>query len=107
MAHSIATTGTDHAAVIGHFGVGWYGIFDLPYGDMNAAAPGGINGGALLNAPAIGARYWLNETMGFEGAIGLGIQSGGTTNKTGMISTDNNEPSLFGLALHAALPLAL
>jgi hypothetical protein len=67
--------------------------------------PDAFNG--TLVAPTIGARYWLDERMGLEGGIGLAFQSGGATSKMGNVSTDFNDPHLFGFALHAGLPLVL
>jgi hypothetical protein len=103
----VATTGTDHAAVIGHLGVGWYGVYSLPYGATTLSMDGTTANAPSVDAPSIGARYWLNETIAIEGALGLGIISGSVKNKTGTTSVETNEPSLFGLALHAALPIAL
>lgn len=103
----VAVTGTDHAAMIGHLGVGWYGVYSLPFGATMTPGNGAIANGQTIDAPAIGARYWLNETLAIEGAIGLGISGGGVTNKTNTTSVETSEPSLFGLALHAALPIAL
>jgi hypothetical protein len=103
----VATTGTDHAAVIGHLGVGWYGVYSLPYGATTLSMDGTTANAPSVDAPSIGARYWLNETLAIEGALGLGIISGTVKNKTGTTSIETNEPSLFGLALHAALPIAL
>jgi hypothetical protein len=97
---SVAASGTDHAAVVGHFGVGHFGVIDLPV----ALGTGNDNAGTL-SAPTIGARYWLDERMAIEGALGLGYSSGSVTNKTGNTSTETNTPSLFGMALHAGLPL--
>jgi hypothetical protein len=97
---TVATSGTDHAAMVGHFGVGAFGIIDLPV----SLGVGGDNAGTL-SAPTIGARYWMDERMAIEGALGLGYSSGSVTNKTGNTSTETNAPSLFGLALHAGLPL--
>lgn len=103
----VAVTGTDHAMMIGHLGVGWYGVYSLPYGLAAVMGDGTNTNGPTMDAPAIGARYWLNETLAIEGAIGLGIISGSSTVKTNTTSTETSEPSLFGMALHAALPIAL
>jgi hypothetical protein len=103
----VAVTGTDHAAVIGHLGVGWYGVYSLPYGATMLSGDGTTVNAPSVDAPSIGARYWLNETLAIEGAIGLGIINGGVRNKNGTTTVEVNEPSVFGLALHAALPLAL
>jgi hypothetical protein len=98
----VATTGTDHALVVGHLGVGHFGIVSIPY---LSAAMGEDPAVGSLNAPTIGARYWLDERLAIEGAIGIGFESGGTTTKNGNVSTEVSDPSIFGLALHAGLPL--
>ena len=103
----VPVTGTDHSLVVGHLGIGWFGVESLPAGLMTGAAGGGVDTGGTLYAPSIGARYWLNENLGIEGAIGIGIQSGGTNTRTGTTTIETNEPSLFGMSLHAGLPLAL
>ena len=96
----VATTGTDHSLVVGHLGVGHFGILSIPYA---AGLDGEI--GAQLTAPTIGARYWLDERIGIEAALGIGYASGSVTTETGNVSTQVSQPSVFGLALHAGLPL--
>jgi hypothetical protein len=105
---TVATTGTDHAAMVGHFGVGWFGVMQLPAGGERLTLPAGQMGNiddGNLSAPTLGARYWLNEGLALEGALGIGVTSSGTTTQTGNTSTDTNGPHLFGMALHAGLPL--
>jgi hypothetical protein len=86
---------------VGHLGVGHLGILELPYlSGPDDDAPVGT-----LSAPTIGARYWLDERLAIEGAIGIGVRSGSVTTTTGNTSVEVNDPGLFGLALHAALPL--
>jgi hypothetical protein len=97
---NVAVTGTDHAAVIGHLGVGTFGLLSLPY--ATSTMP---DGRGSLDAPTIGARYWLDERMAIEAGLGIGFRSGGVTQKNGNTSLETNDPSLFGLALHGALPI--
>lgn len=100
-AAQVATTGTDHSQVVGHLGVGHFGIVSIPYlAGTTADAPTG-----QLPAPTIGARYWLDERMAIEGALGVGYEAGSTTTKSGNTSVDVSDPSIFGMALHAGLPL--
>lgn len=96
----VATTGTDHASVVGHLGVGHFGIIDLPYATSTMG-----DGNARLSAPTIGARYWLDERLAIEGALGIGFETGSVTAKNGNTSVETSAPSVFGFALHAALPL--
>lgn len=79
--------GNDHDGVVGHFAVGYFGISQLPVG--------GNGSSAFVNAPVIGARYWLSPKLGIDAGIGFGYQS---------ISAEGNT---WGLAVHAGLPLAL
>jgi hypothetical protein len=102
-ARDVAPAGNDHASVVGHLGVGFFGVSGLPY--LAGTAAGDLNNPPTLDAPTIGARYWLDERMGLEGALGIGYSSGGSTTKMGNNSTDTYDPHLFGLALHAGLPL--
>jgi hypothetical protein len=103
---TVATSGNDHASVIGHFGVGTFGVLDLPtMGCAGGAAGGCTDTNATLSAPTIGARYWLDERMAIEAALGIGYRSGSTSTQAGNTTTVVSEPSLFGLALHGGLPL--
>lgn len=102
-ASNVATTGTDHSLVVGHLGVGHFGILSIPYLTVPAGAQDPTTG--QLSAPTIGARYWLDERLGIEGALGIGYSSGSTTTENGNVSTEVTDPSVFGLALHAGLPL--
>jgi len=101
---AVARSGTDHASVVGHLGVGAFGTVALPRPGSTAAG-GDFN--ETLDAPTIGARYWLDERLGLEGGLGLAFVSGGVTTEMGNTSTEFNDPHLFGFALHAGLPLAL
>ncbi|MEY4576829.1 MAG: hypothetical protein RL701_1532, partial [Pseudomonadota bacterium] len=95
------TRGNDHSSVVGHLGIGVFGPLTLPYG-------GGTAGGDFsqnLSAPTIGARYWLDERLGLEGAVAIGFQTSGTTTQMGNTSVEVNNPSVFGFGLHAGLPL--
>lgn len=100
---SVPVVGNDHASVVGHLGVGFFGIAGLPY--LAGTGAGDLANPPTLSAPTIGARYWLDERMAIEGALGIGFQSGGSTAKNGNTSTDTSDPHLFGMALHGALPL--
>ena len=102
-------SGTDHAMMVGHFGVGFFGVLSLPTLSCTNGVPmGGTcvgDPGATLPAATIGARYWLDERMAIEGALGIGVQAGSRTTEMGNTSTDVNLPHFFGMALHGGLPL--
>jgi hypothetical protein len=104
---TVAVSGTDHAAMVGHFGVGAFGVLELPTMGGTVGAGGlAFDNTSTLAAPTIGARYWLDERMAIEGALGIGLRSGSSSTTTdGGASVQVNDPSLFGLALHAGLPL--
>jgi hypothetical protein len=82
-------TGNDHDQVVGRFGVGYFGISNLPVG---GGAPG--NGNSVTQetivAPVIGARYWLMPKLGIDAGVGFSASSPG-----------------WGFAVHAGLPIAL
>jgi len=100
---NVALSGTDHSSVVGHIGVGTFGALNLPY--ATGTMPGAGVAPGSLDAPTIGIRYWLDERMAIEAGLGIGFRSGSATTKNGNMSVEVNDPSLFGLALHAALPL--
>jgi hypothetical protein len=94
-------TGTDHGSVVGRFGVGFFGVLSVP-----VAGPGGMpDFDETVSAPTIGVRYWMQDWLGIEAALGLGIESSGTTIETDGDDAEQNGPSLFALALHGGLPL--
>jgi hypothetical protein len=92
---------TDHGLVVGHFGVGFFGVLAVPVAGAGAMP----NFEATVSAPTLGVRYWMQDWLGIEAALGLGIESSGTTIDTGNSSATTNGPSLFALALHGAVPL--
>lgn len=87
---------SDHQRVVGNVGVGFVGVFQVPIGPDAA-------GNTAVDAPTIGVRYWLDETIGLDIGIGLGYQ-GGNMN-TG--STSLPQDDAFALTIHGGLPLAL
>lgn len=98
---------TDHALVVGRFGVGFFGIESVPVGGFDGANAifEDEDGPLTVPAPTIGARYWLSETLGIEAALGLGISGGGTDIEAAGMTTELNGPSYFALAVHGAVPL--
>jgi hypothetical protein len=79
----------DHDAVVGHFAVGYFGINQLPVGGGGGAAGAAVTQN-YINAPVIGARYWISPKVGIDGGVGFSDSSAG-----------------WGVAIHAGLPLAL
>ena len=90
--------GSDHEAVEGRLGVGFFGVMTLPLPD-----PGMPANDQDLSAPTIGARYWLSTDLGIEAALGLAIGGSDFEPPGG----PNVSSSSFGLALHGGVPIAL
>jgi hypothetical protein len=103
------STTPDHEALIGHFGVGYFGVSQLP---IAGGLPGGMGmGGCALardnvNAPVIGVRYWMSRMIGIDAGVGFGLTSGSTEAVAPGSDTTTDKPSRLGLALHGGVPLA-
>jgi hypothetical protein len=82
--------GNDRDLFIGHIGVGYFGISQLPVG----TAP------SIVNAPVVGVRYWATHLVGIDAGIGFGYND---TTVAGTVGST----SAWGLAFHGGLPLAL
>ncbi len=96
----------DHEGVVGHFGVGYLGVSQLP---IAAGLPGGAGGTVTrdnVTAPVIGVRYWLNRGLGLDLGVGFGITSGSTQTVTGGVDRSTDSPSRLGFAFHGGVPLA-
>jgi hypothetical protein len=103
VAASTVTGPTDHAAVVGKWGVGYLGYRTMSYA-TGAGAGGGI---ASVDAPVIGVRYWMDPSMGLDLGLGLSIATGSTTVEAGGMSTDTDAPEPFVVIVHGGIPLAL
>jgi hypothetical protein len=97
----------DHEKFIGHLGVTYFDIANLPLaGQPNA--PGAPPPTDTLLAPIIGVRYWLDRNLGIDGGIGIGWTSGSlSSTPPGGPKTDTDKASPFGIAFHAGVPIAL
>jgi hypothetical protein len=87
---------SDHSRVVGSFGVGWFGISDVPIANADGSR-------GNIAAPALGVRYWVNDLLGIDAGVGFATSSS---------STEANGNDLDGLSrtaflLHAGVPLAL
>lgn len=101
---------SDHSKVAGHFGVGFFGVMDVPVfsclGDLACPIlPPGAS--ATVSAPTVGLRYWLDEGMAIEAALGLGISSQSVETTMGMTTAVTPLESTTAFGLHGGLPLAL
>ena len=93
---------TDHEKVVGHLGVGYLGLTQLPIG---SGAVAGVNR-ASLDAPIIGVRYWLMEKLGIDIGVGFTLFSSGREIEQNNATTTVDGPAAYGVALHGGLPLA-
>jgi hypothetical protein len=95
---------------IGHLGVTYFDITDLPIANSftgtGTPGPGGITS-STVSAPVVGVRYWLNGRFGIDGGIGLGLAGGSDQSVAGGTTTTVSKTSSTGFALHGGLPIAL
>lgn len=93
---------TDHSKVIGHFGVGYFGVTAQPIG---TGAAGGVGRGTV-QVPVIGMRYWLTERFGIDAGLGLNMFSSSSAAETAGREVTVDGPAVLAFALHAGVPLA-
>ncbi len=110
--YSSSSGDSDHSAMVGNFGVGFFGVLGVPIAlaptPAQMADPAAF--AEYVHAPTIGLRYWLSDLLAIEGALGIGIYSGsgedvGPPPVGGTTVVD--PPSATAFALHGAVPLAL
>jgi hypothetical protein len=94
---------SDHEAVVGRIGVGYFGISQLPVGETGGT---GVTEGTV-NAPVVGIRYWFQNHFGLDAGIGFGYLTASQTTTNNGTATAASAPSSWGFALHAGLPIAL
>ena len=97
---------SDHEKVVGHFGVGYLGLTNLPIATGGAIATAAVPRGNVP-APVIGVRYWLGEKLGLDLGIGLGITGGSQEQVTGNNTNSQDQAGVFGLAFHGGVPIVL
>lgn len=97
---------SDHAAVVGHLGLRYFGSADMPALSFTG---GMATQGGTQAIHTVGGRYWLNGALALEGGLGIGFSSGSNTRtvqsggNTMQQSSDN--PNFFGLGLQLGLPI--
>lgn len=102
----------DHERVVGHIGVSWFGVSQIPLGIGQPSGDGNnpsINLGTAttVNAPALGIRYWLSNTVGIDAGIGIGYSGGSVSDANGTTTVKIDKLGAFGMLLHAGLPISL
>jgi hypothetical protein len=99
---------TDHEKVVGRFGVTYFDVTNLPIANQfnGTPTPGQITS-STVQAPVIGARYWINRRFGVDVGIGLGFVGGSTEAVVGSTDTTVGKTGTNGFAFHAAVPIAL
>ena len=87
---------SDHSLVVGHMGVGFFGVSGITLDDT-----------FIIDAPTIGIRMWLSQALGLDLALGFGFTNvgGEVDSPDGVASADLLEGLAF--VLHAGLPIAL
>lgn len=93
---------TDHSQFIGDFGIGFLGVQSI--GILDGSAAGAIE---QVNAPVIGARYWLDAGMGIDAGLGFSFGSASTTQEMGDNSTETDDPQPTAIILHGGVPFVL
>jgi hypothetical protein len=89
---------TDHSMVVGHLGVGYFGTastFAAPALATLTGAP------KPISMPLVGVRYWLQDSLGLDVAIGINHQSGSASSG----GTSNDSESWTGVAVYGGLPI--
>ena len=98
---------TDHEKVVGHLGVGYLGLTQVPIGSGGGGGAGGFSHSrATLDAPVIGVRYWLSEKMGLDLGLGFTMFSSSNDTVNNNVTTTTDGPAAFGVAVHGGVPLA-
>jgi hypothetical protein len=95
---------SDHDKLAGHFGVGYFGISQIPYA---SALGGGGLAVANVTAPVVGVRYWMTRQLGIDVGAGLSLSSFSNSTTPAPNPAPQNPPTVFAFALHAGVPIAL
>jgi hypothetical protein len=91
---------SDHDRFVGHVGVTYFDIANLPIATNN------MGGQGTVAAPVVGVRYWLQRKLGLDLGLGFGWAAGSVSAKVNGMNVPGQDPSFpFGFALHGGLPL--
>jgi hypothetical protein len=108
-------TTTDHEGVVGHYGIGFIGLSNLPLADAVPVGRGdqaGVfpNDHLVLQripVPTLGLRKWFSPKMAFDAGLGLSITAGDTTAKLGDATATLDKQTVYAFVLHGGLPIVL
>lgn len=105
-AQAAATSGdSDHDQVVGSFAVGYMGASGVPIATSPPA--GATVASADITAPTVGVRYWVNQLLGIDVGLGVGMQGGSVTGKTGGASQTIDDQGNSAFLIHGGVPLSL
>jgi hypothetical protein len=98
----------DHDAVVGKFGVGWFGVTNIP---IATGSPGGNEDDAtvvpgeptFVQAPAIGVRYWFSSLVGLDVGAGVMVSTGNVQTTT----SSADKATITSFLVHAGVPISL
>jgi hypothetical protein len=95
---------SDHDMQAGNLGVGYLGRRSMFTG-VTGGATGTIGASGVIEvaAPVIGIRYWVDDFLGIDAGLGVGIQN--ESGNAGMGDADGPNTSAF--IIHAGVPLSL
>jgi hypothetical protein len=102
-AHHEDDGATDHSKVVGHVGVGYFGVTAQPIGTGAPATAGR----GTVQVPVVGARYWMSDKFGVDVGLGLNMFSSGASADAGNVSQSTDGPAVIAFALHGGVPIAL
>jgi hypothetical protein len=103
----------DHDRFIRHIGITYFDIANLPIATLVTTTVGGtgavtgVVGTGTVAAPVIGVRYWMQRNVGLDLGVGVGWSSASTSSQVSGNSMSTDQPSPFGIAFHAGLPIAV
>lgn len=101
-----ATTGdSDHDQVVGRVGIGYLGRRGVPLANGAPATPQDAVPTEIVNAPVVGVRYWIDQMIGIDVGLGVGMDGGSTTIDPGGTSNDLRGRTAF--LIHGGVPLSL
>lgn len=108
----------DQAQWVGRVGIGFYGLHQIPLPQANTSLldPADPNSPFQLQvedltrtttAPAVGIRYWFNDGLGLDVALGFWTEGGSEKNKDPNGTRESDLESRTAFLIHGGLPIVL